>query len=57
MPVMTPEDLHRFLETEFPQAPPGMAQIATHFAPAQSAPAYAAAELPRHGYVTVAPVA
>jgi len=40
-----------------PQAPPGMAQIATHFAPAQSAPAYAAAELPRHGYVTVAPVA
>ena len=24
MPVMTPEDLHRFLETEFPQAPPGL---------------------------------
>ena len=24
MPVMTPEDLHRFLETEFPQAPPGI---------------------------------
>ena len=24
MPLMTPEDLHRFLETEFPQAPPGI---------------------------------
>lgn len=24
MPVMTPEDLHRFLEAEFPQAPPGI---------------------------------
>lgn len=24
MPLMTPEDLHRFLETEFPQAPPGL---------------------------------
>jgi uncharacterized protein (TIGR00369 family) len=24
MPMMTPEDLHRFLETEFPQAPPGL---------------------------------
>jgi uncharacterized protein (TIGR00369 family) len=24
MPVMTPEDLHRFLEEEFPQAPPGI---------------------------------
>ena len=23
MPVMTPADLHRFLEEEFPQAPPG----------------------------------
>ena len=25
MPVMTPDDLHRFLEEEFPQAPPGFA--------------------------------
>ena len=24
MPVMTPDDLHRFLEEEFPQAPPGI---------------------------------
>ena len=24
MPAMTPEDLHRFLEQEFPQAPPGI---------------------------------
>jgi len=24
MPVMTPEDLHRFLKEEFPQAPPGI---------------------------------
>jgi uncharacterized protein (TIGR00369 family) len=24
MPVMTPEDLHRFLREEFPQAPPGI---------------------------------
>ena len=24
MPVMTPADLHRFLEEEFPQAPPGI---------------------------------
>ncbi len=24
MPLMTPEDLHRLLETEFPQAPPGI---------------------------------
>jgi uncharacterized protein (TIGR00369 family) len=23
MPVMTPDDLHRFLEEEFPQSPPG----------------------------------
>jgi uncharacterized protein (TIGR00369 family) len=24
MPVMTPDDLHRFLKEEFPQAPPGI---------------------------------
>ena len=24
MPVMTPDDLHRFIEQEFPQAPPGI---------------------------------
>jgi len=24
MPVMTPDDLHRFLEEEFPQVPPGI---------------------------------
>jgi uncharacterized protein (TIGR00369 family) len=24
MPVMTPDELHRFLEEEFPQAPPGI---------------------------------
>ena len=24
MPVMTPDDLHRFLEEQFPQAPPGI---------------------------------
>lgn len=24
MPVMTPDDLHRFLKDEFPQAPPGI---------------------------------
>ena len=24
MPLMTPEDLHRFLQREFPQAPPGL---------------------------------
>lgn len=37
------------------QAAPGMTHVAAHFAPTQSASAYAAADLPRNGYVTVSP--
>lgn len=30
MPVMTPDELHRFLKTEFPQAPPGITVVSAN---------------------------